>query len=833
MDVSAKYGNVSGDPQFVDAAHSNFHLQRGSPAVDAGNNSALQVLQMLNGAVLSQDFDTLPRVADSTGKGYPVIDMGAYEVSGAADGTPTTLLLGSSTYSGAAGGNNTLTATARSTLGVPTGVVTFYLDGRQIGVSTLAADGTATLPNVQFSPGTHALLATYPGQGSIPPATSLVVIIQIQPYPTTLAVTGSPSPSLVGQLVTFTVTSKSDDSSYVPSPIDIRVDGANTPVTVLTPDASGKAAYATPTLSAGEHGIEADFAGDSIHAAGSAIVFQNVVKGYATTTQLGSSLNPANIAQAVTFTAAVSSANGSPAGTVSFLDGTTTLATEPISGGMASFTTSMLSAGTHAIQAVYNANGAFASSVAGVSEVVHGVATATALSAAPLSAYAGSAITLTAQTVANGVPLTGSNGTVSFLEGTTVVGGGAMPVGGSGSATATLTTLPAGTHAIVAVFSGDATHDASRSAAVTVTVLANPTALALNSSSASAVAFQTFQLSAGLSSSTTAAHASGGIVFSANGVVVGQAPLSAGGIATLPVSLPAGSYVFSAAYSGDAFFTASSSAALKEQIARDASISMLAVSPNPALQHGTDTLVASVTAVSSGALPTGTVSFLDGSTMLASVPVDTAGHATLTTSTFAVGGHPIVAIYSGSSNHLPSTSPVVTLEIAPQDFSLSADSGISLRAEYHGNLNVSLASIGGFADTVELSCSGLPTFASCTFANAAPVLAGGGSLSMVAHVDTDALLNYRSEMRRPGQVVGVTLALLVPLCVVMGWRGPGPRLLTALLGVGLTAGVTLLAGCSGKLPSHAAPGTYDITLMAQGRNTGVTHSTHFHLVITQ
>ncbi len=313
VDVSTKYGNVSADPQFVDAGHGNFHLQPGSPAIDAGNNSALQVLQMLNGVVLSQDFDRLTRIEDSTGKGYPIIDMGAYEASGAADATPTTLLLGASTYDGAANSNNTLTATARSALGVPAGTVTFYIDGRQIGISTLAGDGTATLPNVLFSPGTHALLATYPGQGSFPPATSLVVIIGMQLYATTLTVTGSPNPSLVGQTVTFSVTSTSGDPSFVPSPINIRLDGSNTPAAVLSPDASGKATYITSTLSLGGHQIEAYFAGDPVHALGGTLAFQNVVSGYATTTQLTSSLNPANISQAVTLTAAVSSANGSPA----------------------------------------------------------------------------------------------------------------------------------------------------------------------------------------------------------------------------------------------------------------------------------------------------------------------------------------------------------------------------------------------------------------------------------------------------------------------------------------------------------------------------------------
>jgi hypothetical protein len=57
-------GNIAGDPRFVDAAASNFHLKAGSPCIDRGNNAHAR------GA---SDLDGEPRVA------YGVVDMGAYE----------------------------------------------------------------------------------------------------------------------------------------------------------------------------------------------------------------------------------------------------------------------------------------------------------------------------------------------------------------------------------------------------------------------------------------------------------------------------------------------------------------------------------------------------------------------------------------------------------------------------------------------------------------------------------------------------------------------------------------------------------------------------------
>jgi hypothetical protein len=73
-----------------------------------------------------------------------------------------------------------------------------------------------------------------------------------------------------------------------------------------------------------------------------------------TTTTVKSSLNPSLLGQSVTFTATVTSPTTTPAGSVTFLDGTNALGTVTLSGGKASYSTSTLSAGSHSITAVYN-----------------------------------------------------------------------------------------------------------------------------------------------------------------------------------------------------------------------------------------------------------------------------------------------------------------------------------------------------------------------------------------------------------------------------------------------------------------------------------------------
>src|SRR6185312_14639391 len=292
VDTSAKYGNIAADPQFVNSTVGDYHLKVTSPAIDAGNNSVLQSIANLAGAPLTKDLDGNPRSQDVTGKGYPVIDMGAYEYAGMIDASDTTIVLTSSAYTGNAGSNYTLTATLASALGTPTGSAVFFLDGKQIGVSAIDGTGKATLSNVLLTPGVHNLYATYAGQGSFTPATSVVIIVLINLYNTNLTLTSSLNPSIVGQSVTFTVTTSSADAGYVPSPVTLTDGYPGTTLATLLPDSSGIATYTTNSLSLGYHTINATFTADTLHASAGASVVQQVISGYPTSIALTGSPNP-------------------------------------------------------------------------------------------------------------------------------------------------------------------------------------------------------------------------------------------------------------------------------------------------------------------------------------------------------------------------------------------------------------------------------------------------------------------------------------------------------------------------------------------------------------
>jgi hypothetical protein len=78
------------------------------------------------------------------------------------------------------------------------------------------------------------------------------------------------------------------------------------------------------------------YSGDSNFAASTSKAVSQVVIKATTTTALVSSLNPSNVGQSVTFAATgTQQFSGKVTGTVTFYDGTTTLKTVSLSGGVA------------------------------------------------------------------------------------------------------------------------------------------------------------------------------------------------------------------------------------------------------------------------------------------------------------------------------------------------------------------------------------------------------------------------------------------------------------------------------------------------------------------
>jgi hypothetical protein len=179
---------------------------------------------------------------------------------------------------------------------------------------------------------------------------------------------------------------------------------------------------------------------------------------YATTTTLLSSLNPSVSGKPVTFTATVSSP-GTPSGKVEFLNAATVLATITLTSGSAKYTTTKLPPGSNTITAMYlgdaNNNG---STSAPIHQFVLAATTTTLMSSPNPSGY-GQSVALTA-TITSSIGHPPNGETVTFKQGATVLGTGALS---GGTAKFSTIALGVGTKSLRAVYGGDSKFASSTS----------------------------------------------------------------------------------------------------------------------------------------------------------------------------------------------------------------------------------------------------------------------------------------------------------------------------------------------------------------------------------
>ena len=272
---------------------------------------------------------------------------------------------------------------------------------------------------------------------------------------TTTTVSSSPNPSNFNSSVTITA----HVSALIGGPTSGNVtfkDGLTTLGTTAV-GAGGNATLVTSALSVGIHSLTAQYAGTTGYSASNSAAYSHTVNKAATSIVLGSSLNPSTPGASVTFTATISSAGGTPAGSINFFDGASPLGSVVISGGVATYTTSALSSGTHAITATYAATASFSGSTSNTVNQVVASTSSVGLGSDNNPSFVGQSVTITATITTTG----SATGTVQFYD-------GAMPLGSpaaisSNTATYTSSALAAGSHSITATYSGDATHAGSTS----------------------------------------------------------------------------------------------------------------------------------------------------------------------------------------------------------------------------------------------------------------------------------------------------------------------------------------------------------------------------------
>ena len=241
--------------------------------------------------------------------------------------------------------------------------------------------------------------------------------IVVCPTCTLTSLSSDGTPSVYGNPVTLTATVTPVSGTGAPSGSVAFTDAGN-PLG-SAPVNGGIASLSVPALSPGPHTLAATYSGDATFQPSNG-TFLQVVSQAASATTLTSSANPSLTGQPVTFSATVTavSGTGTPTGTVTFTDGSTTLGVVALASGAASYTAPALTVGTHAIVAAYSGDTNYQAGTANLSQIVGLAAVTTKLVSSLNPSTYGQAVTFSA-TVA---PVSGSltpTGTVTFTDGST------------------------------------------------------------------------------------------------------------------------------------------------------------------------------------------------------------------------------------------------------------------------------------------------------------------------------------------------------------------------------------------------------------------------------
>ncbi len=353
-------------------------------------------------------------------------------------------------------------------------------------------DGTTTIGTCNLVSGTcsaaasfsvpssttaHNITASYVGGSSYNPATTVTPLVQVvNDYAATAVLTSSLNPTFVGQSTTLTATVTAvPGQTGAPTPagqITFK-DGSSTIGNCTL--SSGTCTFAAGFTPSGNHLLTAVYAGNASFSTVTSPQITQVVNQYTSQTGLTSSVNPSIINGSTTLTATVSATpgqagSGTPAGSITFKDGSATIGTCTLVSGACTYAASFSTAGSHNLTAVYSDDISFSASISNtVVQVVDTFTSQTVLTSSVNPSLLNQSTTLTATVSATpGQPGAGTpTGSVTFMNGSATLGS-CMLV--SGSCTLPTSFATAGSYSLTAVYGADNSFLGSTSGPVTQVV---------------------------------------------------------------------------------------------------------------------------------------------------------------------------------------------------------------------------------------------------------------------------------------------------------------------------------------------------------------------------
>ncbi len=334
-----------------------------------------------------------------------------------------------------------------------TGTVTFLLNGLPLASGVALSGGLATHSVSTLPAGTHTIGASYAGSGVTYLASSGSASLTINKAGTTVALTSSANPSVVGQPVTVTATVTATAPGTGTPTGSVSLSGSGLPAATLV---AGKATFTYTGSSPGTASLQAVYAGDSRFNGSSSASVSQVVGKAATTATVTTSANPSTYFDGTTATvtvAPVAPGAGTPTGTVRLIPGNGTVT---LSGGKATWLLRDTTPGSVTLSAVYNGDANFATSTsAGTAQTVQKAVVAADVSISPSGTVAfGTPVTVTVP-LGTGAPVQRvPSGTVTVAQ--LDANGSGTKTLSAGKAVFTTTAGANGSGSYAVTYSGDA-----------------------------------------------------------------------------------------------------------------------------------------------------------------------------------------------------------------------------------------------------------------------------------------------------------------------------------------------------------------------------------------
>jgi hypothetical protein len=432
----------------------------------------------------------------------------------------------------------------------------------------------------------------------------------------------------------------------------------------------------------------------------------------------------------------------------------------------------------------------------------------------------------------------------------------------SGSAVSNTNELPGGSYNVIAHYAGDSAFAPSDSAATAVTVTPESSTTSLTvfgfdstgrplpvtSSPYGRPIYLRADISAPSLTPSSRVFPTGLVTFKDNGGDVEFDAVNAGGNSETALgvfSLPAGTNLITADYSGDPSFAPSTSTTSTLSVTQATTATTIVASATTVGLGSNVGLTATINTTSAGINPTNNVTFTSGGGPIGTAPalVNILGAGNLQTGQFVVaqsiarlstsqlplGQNPIAAQYAGDNNYAASISAPLVVNVVP-DFSLPPTlTGVTIASPgQSGTTTLTITGQTSYKGTINFtaaSCSGLPSLSSCTFSPASVTGSGKTTITISTTAPHTAALQHFGIWATGGGLLAGVFFMGMP-------SGNRRKRFFSLITIGLLAtAVGCGGGGSGSSQSvpGTPPGTYQVTVSAT--SSGLTHTTAFTLTV--